>query len=291
MKKTNLLLLTLIILSAAVFANAQTVSAGPDYWVTNSASTYDTLALPAGYFGTGSQAYNGTVYFAGDPASGNGYDTKINRTQDVSLLGGSGTTGLVVEELRLKSVSPITVSYDDGHSEQWDVYVTLSGAQPSNGTMTITGGSGGGSFSSTLNIIPKFNFVQLTGLGALSEKGRNVRSLDFGSPFVQQYLKEQSRLARERISKRTATQADEVLAAVCQVDPAEPIPTDQFPTTKTTTKTTTTTTDSAAVPATTCGVKLNGNGSWGWNNGRFCPYPLAELARWARHGVIPFGCR
>lgn len=280
MKRNNLLLLTLIIFSAAVFANAQSVPAGSDLWVTNSNSTYDTLNLPAGFFGSGSRAYSGTVYFAGDPASGNAYDTKITRSQAVDLTGGSGTTPLLVEDLRLKSVSPITVSYDDGHSEQWDVYSTISSAQQSTGSMTISGNTTGGSFNSTLNIIPKFNFVKVTGLGELSEKGRTVKDLDLGSPFIQQYLKEQARQAADRISKGNSTPADEAAVAACQI---EATPTD--------TKTTSTTTQTAAAPAPSCGIKLSGNGSWGWNNGRFCPFPLTELALLAKHGVIPWGCR
>ena len=56
MRKNNLLVLALIVLSLAAFANAQTVPAGDDLWITDSSSTYDTLALPAGYFGAGSQA-------------------------------------------------------------------------------------------------------------------------------------------------------------------------------------------------------------------------------------------
>ncbi len=280
MKRHNLLLLTLIILSAAVFVNAQSVPAGPDFWITNSTSTYDTLNIPAGFFGSGSQAYSGTVYFAGDPASGNAYDTKINRSQAVDLAGGSGTTALVVEELRLKSVSPITVSYDDGHTEQWDVYSTISTDQRSTGSMTISGNASGGSFNSTLNIIPKFNFVRATGLGELSEKGRTVKVLDLGSPFIQQYLKEEARQAAERISKGKALPSDEAAVAACQIE-----------TTPVDTKTTTTTTQNAAAPAPSCGIKLSGNGSWGWNNGRFCPFPLNELALLARHGVIPWGCR
>ena len=286
MKKNSLLLLTLIVLSAAVFVNAQIVPAGPDHWVTNSTNTYDTLALPAGYFGAGSQAFNGTVYFAGDPASGNGYDTKITRSSAVNLAGGSGTTALVVDELRLKSVSPITVSYDDGHTEQWDVYVTLSSGQASGGSMTITGDATGGTFSSTLNIFPKFSFVRSGGLAA-PDKGRVVKTLDFGSPFVQQYLKEQARLSNQRIRKGVGTTTDQAMVAICQI---EPTPTEPVPTEPTTTKTTTTTTQNAAVPASRCGVKFTGNGTWGWNPG-FCPYSLVELAALARHGVVPWQCR
>lgn len=288
MKRKNLFLLTLIILSAAVFVSAQSVPAGSDFWVTDSRNTYDTLNLPAGYFGSGSRAYSGTVYFAGDPSSGNGFDTKINRSQAVDLSGGSGTTGLVVEELRMKSVSPITVTYDDGRSEQWDVYVTLSSEQRSTGSMTISGDASGGSYSSTLNIIPRFNFVRATGLGEVSEKGRTVKVLDLGSPFIQQYLKQEARLAGERISKGKSTPADEAAVAACQAEPVPTEPTNPTPKPDTTT-TQTPTTQNAAAPA-KCGVKLTGNGSWGWSRGRFCPYSLAHLAVFARHGVVPFGC-
>lgn len=271
MKRNNLLLLALIVLSAAFFVNAQSVPAGADFWVTNSSTTYDTLNLPAGFFGSGSKAFSGTVYFAGDPASGNEYDTKINRTKAVDLSSGSGTTGLVVEDLRLKGVSPITVAYEDGHSEQWDVYVTLSSAQSSIGTMTISGGREGGSFSSTLDIVPKFNFVRATGLGELSEKGRTVVVLDLGTPFIQQYLKQEARLAGERISKGKSTPADEAAVAACQATPA----------------TKDTTTQNAAAPV-VCSVKLSSNSSWKFDNGRFIPFPTTEQGRLAAHGVIPY---
>lgn len=271
MKRNNLLLLALIVLSAAVFVNAQSVPAGSDYWVTNSNSTFDTLNLPAGFFGAGSKAYSGTVYFTGDPASGNEYDTKINRTKDVDLSSGSGTTPLVVADLRLKSVSPITVTYDDGHSEQWDVYVTLSSAQGSTGSMTISGGRDGGSFNSSLDIVPKFNFVRATGFGELSEKGRTVVVLDLGSPSIQQYLKGQARLAGERISKGKATPADEAAAAACQATP----------------KTDTPTTQNAAAPV-VCSVKLSSTTQWKFDNGRFIPFPTTEQGRLAAHGIFPY---
>lgn len=286
MRKNNLLVLALIVLSLAAFANAQTVPAGDDLWITDSTSTYDTLALPAGYFGAGSQAYNGTVNFVGDPSSGNRHDTKISRTKAVSLATGSGTTPLVVGELRLKSVAPITVRYDDGSSQQWDVYVTTSPTQASVGSMTISGNASGGGFDSTLDIIPKFSFVLVSGLGPI-EKGREVRNLDFGSPFVQKFLQEQARISRDRIKKGIGTETDEVMAAACQV---EPVPVDTNPKQQTPTTQVPTTTD-AATPTASCGVRLKGNGTWGWNNGRFCPFPLSELALLARHGVIPFGCR
>lgn len=291
MKKINLLLLTLIVLSVSVFVNAQdefTVPAGDDTWITDSTNTSDVLNLPAGYFGTGSYAFNETVYFAGDPASGNEYDTKITRNNAVPLGNGSGTTSLTVAELRLKSVSPITVRYD-GRTEQYDVYLTLS-STPSTGTMTITGDASGGTFSSTLNIFPKFTFVRVDGLGATSEKGRTVKVLDFGSPFIQQYLKEQARLASDRLRRGKGTSADEAAVAICRIDtpiPTEPIPTEQIPTTRTTT----TTTQNATGTSPSCSVKLSGNGRWKCGNGCFCPViPIQELALYARHGVIPF-CR
>jgi hypothetical protein len=99
-----------------------------------------------------------------------------------------------------------------------------------------------------------------------------------------------SNKAKEKIRNGTASAFDEAVATACQIEPSpiEPVETQTDRIDKTGTVITT---QNAAAPTARCGIKLSGNGRWGWNNGRFCPFPLTELALLARHGVFPWICR
>lgn len=149
------------------------VGAGYDTFTTPAdAQTYDSFSshpIPAGFFGSGSLQYSGTVTLKGGPpvdqSQWGSADTVIHRLQDVSV---PGDTALAVQGLSFVSSSPISVQFSDGHSEQWNVTVNQSPTN-SGGTMHF---NSDGTFTSSLNIYPKYTF---------SRSGSANRVLDTGS--------------------------------------------------------------------------------------------------------------
>jgi len=130
------------------------------------------FSVPADFFQKGSHPFAGIIRFTGfpirrfeDPRNGKEHkigttDTIVFRKQDVNIANvpGSGTTEIELVVLQLRSVNPIEVQTAHG-TQKWDVFVSLSRAKPSLGTMTITQTSdGGGTFSSELVIWPSFRF-------------------------------------------------------------------------------------------------------------------------------------
>src|SRR4029079_2838346 len=117
------------------------VVAGNDEFETtaNGESVHDFAGspIPAGFFGTGSQPFAGTVTMEGVPLNPavSDTDTIIQRHQTVS--GPGGSTPLTMTALNLKATAPITVTYSNGSTESWNVTVGLSQFKSSTGTMTI----------------------------------------------------------------------------------------------------------------------------------------------------------
>jgi len=148
------------------------IPAGDDrFETTNNGETYHNFAaspVPAGFFGSGSQAYSGLVPLEGVPLPGQGdTDTIIHRNQPVYT---PGTTTLTMTGLSLKSINSITVTYDNGNQEAWSLRVNLSDLKASTGSMSF---SDSGTFDSSLSVFPKFTFTRLSD-GA-------VKVLDTGS--------------------------------------------------------------------------------------------------------------
>jgi hypothetical protein len=155
-----------------------------DYWVT-SGNTSVALNVPAGFFGSGSNALNTTVELTGQPfgaGAGAGLpasaDTSVQRTKDPNLpsIGSVATVGIKIHGLSLSSIAPVTVTYVGGGSELWDVHVGLSSlvAQPWGSLTAKKTFAGGGTFDSSLTVVPKFTFTRVSG-GA-------VHVLDVGNP-------------------------------------------------------------------------------------------------------------
>lgn len=144
-----------------------------DYWVTSGNTSVD-LTVPAGFFGSGSNPLNTKVQLTGQafgPGGGAGFpaaaDTSVRRTKDPSLsaIGDVATVGIKMHGLSLASIAPVTVTYSGGGSELWDVHVGLSSlaAQPW-GSLTATKTySGGGTFDSSMTVVPKFTFTRVSG--------------------------------------------------------------------------------------------------------------------------------
>jgi hypothetical protein len=156
------LLVGLFITTKSRAAMTTYIPAGDDeFETTGNGETYHNFnasPVPAGFFGTGSQKYSGLVPLVGvplDPAVSD-VDTVIHRNTDVFT---PGSTTITMTALNLNSINSITVSYNDGHTEAWDVRVNLSGLQTSGGSMSF---SDGGTFDSSLSVYPKFTFTRVS---------------------------------------------------------------------------------------------------------------------------------
>lgn len=265
---------TLSLMLMAMFANAQSLPAGNDFWSTTSNNTYDDLNLPAGAIGAGSDPYQGRVFLKGDPADGNPYDTSIRRQNSVTP---PGNTSLKVVELRMVSVAPFDVSFNNGsETRSCTMSVTISPSQNSTGSMNI---GNNGTFSSNLNVIPQLDFDCEGGPGFRAE--RTKTTLDMGSPLIQAVMRKQAASAQKKISAGIATTADIAAAQAC----AQP---------KATRKTVATRTAETNVIPTRrapagCGIRFTMSGTWTTCGGLFCiPDPfLVELALLAQHGITP----
>jgi hypothetical protein len=266
MKKLIIGLSLMVVLTffTGISATAQTVNAGNDYWSTDSSDTYDDVNFPANTVYPGAPAWSGRIYFKGNPTSGAQYDTNIRRNNNVTLP--SGTTSLTVQELHLKSTAPISVG-----GKSCDVFVETSSTSPSTGSMTISGDASGGTFSSTLTIVPVFTFACSGGFA----ESKTV--FDMGSPFVQAVLKQQAQQAEIRMRKGIATPTDEAVVALCQ---AEPVPTEIE-------KDQAEVEHQATSTSSKCGVKLKASGPWSWCGGFCIPQPITVQDLLARHRVKP----
>lgn len=149
------------------------VAAGIDLFTTPSGgTTYDDLNLPAGFFGPGSDPFVGTVVLGGQPIASTGplgpTDTIVKRNSNAILPtpGSSTTVPIEIIALSLVSVNPITVTYNGGQTpDQWSVRACLAQTAPQQvGTMTIRTNTcvcpEGGTFTSTLPVLPKFTFTR-----------------------------------------------------------------------------------------------------------------------------------
>src|SRR5215216_4724850 len=138
------------------------IQAGNDeFETTGNGETYHNFQaspVPADFFGTGSQQYAGLVPLVGVPLNPavSDTDTIIHRNQDVFT---PGSTTITMTALNLNSINPITVSYTDGHTENWNVRVNLSDFKSSGGSMSV---SDSGTFDSSLSVYPKFTFTRVS---------------------------------------------------------------------------------------------------------------------------------
>ena len=154
---------------------SQDVLAGIDLWTTPGGGTsyqdFSATPIPAGFFDPGSDPFNGTIVFVGNPLPNLGgpmifpADTVVRRRADAVLPGpgSQDTVPIEIVALNLVSVQPITVTYTGGmNPELWDVRACLSAvnSQPQ-GMMTIhQNHPNGGTFDSQLPVLPRLVFVR-----------------------------------------------------------------------------------------------------------------------------------
>ena len=137
----------------------------------------DQTMIPAGFFGPGSEPFEGRVIYRGTPLQGfseggepydlGQADTLVRRMGDACLVpGGAASVPIQIVALSLQSVQPITVRYVAGPAEQWNVRVHLSSAvpqQPGLLTMVQDEELAGGTFTATFPVRPRLVFTRLGG--------------------------------------------------------------------------------------------------------------------------------
>ena len=151
------------------------ISPGFDLFETDPGSTHfnfqgQCTTIPPGFFGPGSDPFQGTVQFGGVPlGSFNGHfvgdaDTIVQRLQAADP-NPDAVVPIELVQLSLVSVQPITVRYGSTATvESWNVSVDLSPSQPSQGVIHINQpllGSGG-TFDSQLQVIPRLTFTRIS---------------------------------------------------------------------------------------------------------------------------------
>ena len=248
------------------------VVAGNDEFETtaNGESEHDFAGspIPANFFGAGSLAYNGTVTLEGVPLNPavNDIDTIIQRHNTVSAPGGS--TPLTMTALSLKSTSPITVTFSNGSTQDWDVKVGLSLFKASTGSMTINASS----FDSTLKVWPRFTFTRGTTTLVLDTGG--------GSGLT----------ASSTAASQTAIDFDD--GGVIVIDDPQPLPAPCKVAVSRTFETFASSTDSAAAASSCPPLTLTATSPW-WPcpPTGFCKPPLTEAERWAKHNASPPGTK
>lgn len=269
----GILLLAGVCLVVGLFVTAKSnaaftiVPAGFDkFETTGNGETYHNFAaskIPEDFFGDGSMEYSGTVPLVGVPLPGEGdIDTIIERLDSVPV---GGTTAIKMIKLSLKSINPITVTFDNGTAPQsWEVGVSLSTLKASTGTMTI---EAGGTFDSTLKVWPKFTFTRNGVTLTLDTGDPNGPGLTAAPDYA---------VAGEFV----AEPVPEPTIAPCPVVIGEFEPNSgDF---------------SSATASSSCApVTLTSNNSpWTWCGSLFCiPRPLTEAELLAAHNASPPGTK
>jgi hypothetical protein len=125
------------------------------------------FTIPGEFFDLGCQPFTGDVSFKGVPIGVGTTDTVVQRQMDANLpppFPSSATIPIELVQVSLTSTQPISVVCEMG-PQIWDVEVSVSPSQPSTGSITITKENPeGGTFSSTLAVLPIFTFTRHTDL-------------------------------------------------------------------------------------------------------------------------------
>ena len=257
-------------------AQGQFIAAGDDkFETTNNGETFHNFAnspIPAGTFtsvvGSPSKAYAGNVPLEGVPLGGTdgNADTVIHRNQCSSV---PCTIGIQMTKLNLKSISTITITYQDDTQETWNGKVNLSTLKSSTGTMSI---NSGGTFDSSLSVWPKFTFTRTSDNATVE--------YDTGG----------SGLAATQSLATTQSTAADFDERVIEPGP-EPFPTvAPCPVIATNdSNTVVSAASSSCAPVTLTST----NSPWQiCSNGQFCiPRPITEAELWASHNASPPGTK
>lgn len=130
--------------------------------------------IPAGFFGTNSDPFLNSVCLTGVPLGPTFWgefgeaDTLIVRDDDpfdacAAPSANESTVNTELVAMHLRSVEPITVTYNDGSpAEQWTLDVTVSEVRTSEGFLTATKQHcNGGTYTSLLQVYPVYTFTKV----------------------------------------------------------------------------------------------------------------------------------
>jgi GEVED domain-containing protein len=152
---------------------------GPDHWITvgnyetrfTIGPTGDYPTLPAGFFGPGSDPFEGQICLEGNPFPSDlgDFDTIVQRTEDAEFfdpLPDNAIVPIEIVQLNLRSIAPIEVTYS-GIPSFFDVFVELNVSFPlPEGSMDIgLLDPMGGTYNGEFPVIPRFIFNEVGGTG------------------------------------------------------------------------------------------------------------------------------
>jgi hypothetical protein len=176
-KSVGTLVCALVLLALPATARAAPIQPGFDLFETDPSATVFNFApgdteIPATFFGPGSDPFHGAVAFGGVPLTTflgvhpGDADTVVQRPQaSADPMPTAPPIPIQLVQLSLVSMQPITVTYNGGQNpEPWQVNAQ-TGSQASQGQMTITHPTltgAGGTFSSTLRVLPLLTFTRLS---------------------------------------------------------------------------------------------------------------------------------
>lgn len=164
-----------LVVAVSPAAAQQPILSGLDLLATSPGLTefdFSTTPIPAGFFGPGSDPFDGIILMTGGQVSPGscpnddlaGIDTIVQRVQDadVSLVGNSDTIDIEIVQLVRINTNDITVTFAGQSPQSWDVEVELSPTPAPTGQMTIRRThAGGGDFDTNLPVLPKLTFTRM----------------------------------------------------------------------------------------------------------------------------------
>ena len=192
-----------------IAAQAGTCTGPPytDAWVSASGNMCHNFgvpgspAIPADFFGPGSDPFTGAVCLEGAPLGPTVFgdfgdaDTLIYRSADpfdrCDLPSATEqTVDIEIVALSLRSISPITVTFNGGQNpESWDVAVDLSpgglqGGTPASSLSATKTHCNGGTYTSILYVQPRFTFTDVSAPATQQVLDTGTEGLD-AIPLVQ----------------------------------------------------------------------------------------------------------
>ena len=153
----------------------------------------DIPAIPADFFGPGSDPFDGIVPFMGvplDPGVTEDASVAMQRANDPVFpfepQGTSGTVPVEMVEMNLRSIDPVTVTFNGGQSpELWSMEVTLSDQPTPPGQLTaLKTHPNGGTFDADFFVHPVFTFVKTDD----PDQVRVIDTVDFGIPPMHLFI-------------------------------------------------------------------------------------------------------
>lgn len=164
MRERKYLIIAALLLMAMPLAAQDVVSAGDDGWTTpgGGQTQVDLASYPVSQF-LGAAPTTAKISLKGKPidsANLGSVDTIVARPNNITISGGTGSGNLQIKALNLESEGDVVLT--DGR--RFKLRVCVSSFASSTGTITLTrNNSDGGTFDSTLPVLPRLIFTPVGG--------------------------------------------------------------------------------------------------------------------------------